>query len=418
MSAVLAQKKKLNAAMAAINKEFGVGTIKPASQVTFAHQIRIPTGIFNLDVAIGGGIPKGRIIQIVGDESVGKTTLCKRIAGNFQHTCRKCLQSFKWYTKEEVDPATGEVVDSEMVVTQPCPCGANEPHVVVYADVEGSFDPYWAALMGVDVPSLILIQPEWAEQGVDMASKLLRTGEVDLWITDSIAMMTPGAEIEKSSESQTVGVQARLINKMMRLIQSALNSLGMDNPNKPAILQVNQFREKVGVLYGDPTTWPGGHGQNYAASILLIMRAGKLIDAKGNVGGTDKVKIGKEIRFHAKKNKTFVPEKRDTFHLYFADAPDLGIKMGDINNLDQIVDYGVKVGVIEKGGAWYDLAATFGDEFKNPASNNGKFQGSDALKTFLRLNEDKARAVRERILQEVRTNTGVIPTAGDEDEEE
>lgn len=417
MSAVLEQRKKLQQAMQAVNKKYGAGTMKPASRVAFAHLVRIPTGIFNVDVAIGGGVPKGRTTMVVGEESTGKTTFCLKVVESFQHTCRKCLKRFEWYTDEQRDPNTGEVIDAPMVVTRACECGANEPHVCAYFDIEGSFDPLWAAAHGVDIPSLLLIQPERAEEGSDMVTAMIRTGELDLVVLDSIAMMTPSREVEESAEAGRRPDQALVVNQLMRKIQAALNSLGLDNPNKPAILQVNQFRMKIGVMYGDPRTWPGGLGQNYAASILLSMRAGKAIDITGNVGGKQDAKVGVELHFKAEKNKTFTPFKKGSYHLYFADAPHLGFKKGDVNNFEQMVEYGVLLGLIEKSGAWFDLQNTFGPSFANPASGSGKFQGLDALVTFLKADPKKAEAVRDLVLTSVRSNTKVIPSGGDGDEE-
>jgi recombination protein RecA len=400
MDNVLSKKTKLSEVMKAIDKEYGTGTIARASRVAFSHLRRTSSGVFNLDIGIGGGFPKGRIIGIVGDESTCKTSLILLHIGKIQHTCRECLQPFNWYTDEQVDEETGEVTKSEMVVVSPCKCGANDAHVAVFIDAEGSFDPVWAARLGVDVPSLVVVQPEWGQQAVDMVNALIRSGDVDLMAVDSIAHMTPSQEIEASAQDQQVGVLARIINKMMRTIQSGLNSLGMDNPHKPTIVIVNQFREKVGVMYGDPTTWPGGKGQNFAYSILLIMRAGKAIDETGNVGGTKGDKVGREINWHCRKNKTAIPEKKGSYKFFYDDAPKAGYRAGEVNNDEQIVTYGVTLGVITKGGAWYDLQPVFGKEFANPDEKSGKFQGAESLMAYLKANPAKSKEVQDKILHE------------------
>lgn len=402
----LSTKKNLLKAMDAVNAKFGAGTMAIASEVAFAHVRRIPTGIFKLDMDTGGGLPKGRITMIVGDESSGKSTICTLVAANAQQTCRQCMGPFKWVKQ-----------GADAVVVTTCGCGANEPHTVAYFDIEGTFDPEWAESLGLIVSEVILVQPEYAEQGADQIVALLRTGELDLLALDSIAMMQPAAEITKSAEDATVGMQAKIVNRAMRNIQSAFNSLGMNNPHKPAVLQVNQFREKVGVMYGDPRTWPGGRGQNYAASILITTRAGKRIDGKGKVGGTDDTKVGVEMHYKTEKNKTFTPFKSGTYCLYNADAPQLGVKKGHINNFEQMVEWGDGLGLLGKGGAWYDLTKTFGETFRNPESNNGKFQGKDAVIAFLTADDTRARTVRERILQEVKSHPGSTSTAAEEEDE-
>lgn len=373
------KRQTIKSVMNEVNKTFGEGTIKPAADIAFAHKHRISTGIFKLDADIGGGIPKGRITMIVGDESAGKSTLCQNIAREFQQTCRSC----------------GNKLGSCKL-----DCGVSKGHIVAYVDAEGSFDPAWAKKIGIEVEDLLLIQSEWAEQAADVINALIRTGELGLLIIDSVAMMTPGVEIEKSAEEMGVGLQARAINRLMRTAQSGFNSLGMDNPNKPAILLVNQFREKVGVMYGDPRTWPGGKGQNYAASILITMRAGKRIDAKGVPGGKDDHKVGVELFYSVEKNKTYPPFKKGGFQLFFDDT-DFGYSAGEINNFEQILEVGDLYGLLGKGGAWFDLASVYGPTFANPDEKSGKFQGKDKVVAFLRQNPDKADIVRKRILQAI-----------------
>lgn len=403
MAGVLSQRGKLMDVLDAVNKKHGAGTMARASRVAFSHLRRTSTGIFNLDLGLGGGLPKGRIIGFVGDESSCKTSTALMSIAEQQHTCRKCMEKFGWYTDERVDESTGEVKSENVVITQECPCGANEPHVAMLVDAEGSFDPIWAAQLGVDVPTLIVVQPEWGQQAVDLINATVRSGDLDMVVVDSIAHMTPAEEIEKSAQDVQVGALARIINKMMRTLQSGLNSLGMDNPNKPTIIVINQFREKVGVMYGDPTTWPGGKGQNFAYSALVIFKPGKVLAQDGKPKerfGPNDEKVGREINWHVRKNKVGIPEKRGVFSFFYSNAPEAGYSAGSVNNFEQIVLYGETLGVIGKGGAWYDLQSTFGEEYRNPVGKTGNFQGIDKLMEWLQANPDKAREVRARILHE------------------
>lgn len=398
---------KLDAVLAAVNKEHGEGTMMRASQVAWSHMNRVPTGIFSFDVDIGGGSPKGRFIQVVGDEGTGKTTLALYMAGQYQHTCRECMEPFKWYTDEEVDTDTGEVTSSEMVVVEECPCGENVPHVVLYADSEGTLDPVWAANIGVDIPALYYVSPEYGEQSADVLNAVIRTGEVDLLVVDSVAMLTPGREVEESAEKGQRPDLALLMNRLMRTAQASLNSLGLNNDKKPTIMLINQFREKIGVMYGDPRTWPGGKGQNFAASILAIMRSGEYIGLNGTVyksnsdaQSSGKGVAGRVLHYDIKKNKTFPPHKKGSFKLYTMDLPEIGATKGSVNNFEMMVDHGVVLGMIDKGGSWYDLSG-FGDEYTSD-SKSGKFQGLDAVFDFLRADPSKAQHVRKEILREMR----------------
>jgi recombination protein RecA len=399
-----------------INKKYGKDgeVLKFASDVNYAHLHRIPTGIFNLDMALGGGVPKGRIIMVVGEEASGKSTFALELTGRLQHTCKQCMEPFKGYTDEQRD-GDGDVAAREYIVLESCPCGENDGHMVNYNDFEGHFDPIWAAAHGVDVPSLLLTQPQTAEMGVDATNVLVRTGQLDAVIVDSIAMMTPSREVEKSAEDGQRPDMALIVNRFMRTLQASLNSLGLDNPNKPIVVLINQFREKVGVMYGDPRTWPGGKGQNFAASIILSFRQGKAIDGKNNVGGKDDEKIGAEFFFRTEKNKTFAPYKKGAFKMYNTDVPALGIRKGEINNFEQMVAYAETLGLLAKSGAWYDLQPAFGPEFANPESGKGTFNGLSAVYAFLAQHPDKAKVVRERILAAVKANDRAVPSTDDSD---
>lgn len=391
------KRTNLDAAIAAINNEFGQGTMLRASQVKWAHFHRIPTGVFGLDVGIGGGIPRGRIVQVMGYDSDGKTTLALLTIAQFQHTCMECVTPFRWYTDQQVDAETGEVVKEEMVVVEPCKCGANVPHKCLIIDSEGTFDPVWAAKLGVDVPTLYYVTPEYGEQGVDIVNKVVRTGELGLVVLDSVAQFTPGREVEESAEVGQRPDLALLMNRFMRTLQSGLNSLGLLNDKKPSIMLINQFREKVGVMWGDPRTWPGGLGQNFAASIRLFLRAGQYINEKGEAvqKRPDEV-YGRVIHWHAKKNKTALPETQGTFKLFNRDIPALGIEAGSINNFEQMVEYGVFLGLINKSGSWYDLSPVLGDDAPEKS-----IQGMNSVMDYLRQNPDAAQRIRHAVMDKI-----------------
>jgi RecA/RadA recombinase len=234
--------------------------------------------------------------------------------------------------------------------------------------------------------------------------------------------MTPQREVEESAEKGQRPDQAILTNRLMRTIQSSMNSLGLDNPNKPAVVQVNQFRQKVGIMWGDPTTWPGGLGQNFAASILISMRAGKKIDGNNRVvDGTNKKKdaasmlrAGQVIHYAVEKNKTFPPYKKGEFRLYNLDLPDFSIRTGDVNNLEQMVEHGVHAGLIDKSGAWLDLTEM---GITSTSSKSGKFQGLQELVDYLRQNPNDAEKVSAVILAHAR-NTAYKSGPQDEDDDD
>ena len=317
--------------IAQANKKYGEGTI--ILGMDYPDLQRMPTGIFSLDVEIGGGIPKGRIVIFTGNESTGKTSIAKKTIAQFQRTCRNCM---------------GKLGGEE-----PC-CENPEPHKAFFVDIEGSFDPVWFSALGGDIDSLYLSQPQFSEQAVDIVEAVIRTGDVDVVVVDSIAMMSPAEEIEKSAEDAIVGLHARLTNRMMRSIQAAFNSLGSQNVRKPSVILINQLREKVGILFGSPTVMPGGKGQRFASSITISFTARpseRIYEMLGKK--EDRKPVGTIIRFNVDKNKTFPPFKSGQFTLYTDDSEEYGVRKGEIDNEMQIVRYGVRYGLIEKRGSWY-----------------------------------------------------------------
>lgn len=319
------------------NKKYGDGTIIRGGEYPVLQ--RMSTGVFALDVEIGGGVPKGRIVIFTGNESTGKTSIAKLTIAQFQRTCRNCMKPL--------------VADQE---TNTFCCDDPVPHRAFFVDIEGTFDPVWFEALGGDKEALYLCQPQFSEQAVDIVEAVIRTGDVDVVVVDSIAMMTPADEIEKSAEDTIVGLHARLTNRMMRSIQAAFNSLGSQNVRKPSVILINQLRDKVGVMFGSPTVMPGGRGQKYANSITISFTARPSERIYETLGKKDEKKpVGVVVRFNVDKNKTFPPFRNGWFTLYTDDSEEYGTRKGEVDNEMQIVRYGVRYGLIEKSGSWYSF---------------------------------------------------------------
>lgn len=329
---------KLQKLIEQADKKYGKGTI--IRGMNYPELIRIPSGIFSLDIAIGGGIPKGRVMILTGNESTGKSTVAQSVMARFQKTCRNCLKPMKLFAG---------VGQNDL-----CSCKESREHKAMYVDIEGAFDPLWFRSLGGDVDALYLSQPQFSEQAVDIVEAVIRTGDVDIVVVDSIAMMSPAEEIEKSAEDTIVGLHARLTNRMMRSIQAAFNSLGIDNQRKPSVILINQLRDRVGIMYGSPTVMPGGKGQLFASSITISFTARpseKIFETLGKK--EDQKSVGQNIRFTVTKNKTFPPFRSGMFTLYTDDSEEYGVEKGWIDNEIQVVKYGVRFGIIEKKGSWY-----------------------------------------------------------------
>ncbi len=367
----------LESVLREINKKYGAGTIRTANE--FPVFTRISTGIFSLDAEMGGGIPKGRIVIFAGNESTGKTTVATKCIAQFQNTCRNCL--------------------AELDV---CICGDREMHKAVFIDMEGAFDPNWFTTLGGNVEELLLLQPEFAEQAVDIVEALVRTGEVDIIVIDSIAMMSPSVEIEKSSEDLLVGTHARLMNRMMRSIQAGMNSLGMTNEKKPSVILINQIRSKVGVMYGDTTTYPGGLGQKFASSITakFTARPSEYVYEESNSKKKEEAPIGIQVRFKIEKNKTFLPLRSGMFTLYVSDS--VHAPKGSINTEEQIADYGIRYGIIDKSGAWL----TF---------NGAQYQGKNSLVDAIIADKGLKDTLKKLIIAKISEETSSTEEAGDGD---
>ncbi len=292
MAAPQDRNKALEAALANIDKQFGKGAIMRLGSTERPPVEVIPTGSIALDVALGiGGLPRGRIVEIYGPESSGKTTLTLHAIANAQR-------------------AGG---------------------IAAFIDAEHALDPEYAQKLGVDIDALLVSQPDTGEQALEIADMLIRSGSVDLVVIDSVAALVPKAEIEGDMGDSHVGLQARLMSQALRKITGGLNQ------TKTTAIFINQLREKVGVFFGSPETTSGGKALKFYASVRLdIRRIQTLKDGADAVGNRTRVKVV--------KNKMAPPFKQAEFDILY------GI---GISREGSLIDYGVEQGLIKKSGAWY-----------------------------------------------------------------
>jgi recombination protein RecA len=221
-----------------LKKKHGEMALIRASDFKVQDVPRIPTGVFDLDYALGGGFPAGRISTLYGPKSSGKTTIFLKTIANAQQMCSDCFTF--------IDEEKGR-----------CVCGECREFVIAFLDVEGALDIPWARKMGVDTEQMMIDIPEYAEAALDIGEALLRSGEVDILVLDSLAFPTPAKEIEVSVEKDLMGTQPRLIGKGVRKFLSAINGVGKESGRRPTVFFTNQIRYKLGVMFGDPETQPG-----------------------------------------------------------------------------------------------------------------------------------------------------------------
>ncbi|GAA6154059.1 recombinase RecA [Pseudoteredinibacter isoporae] len=303
------KEKALQAALGQIERQFGKGTVMRMGD---KEQVKIPavsTGSLGLDVALGiGGLPKGRIVEIYGPESSGKTTLTLQAIAEAQKQGGTCA----------------------------------------FIDAEHALDPIYAEKLGVNVDDLIVSQPDTGEQALEVADMLVRSGAIDVLVVDSVAALTPKAEIEGEMGDHHVGLQARLMSQALRKITGNIK-----NANCLAIF-INQIRMKIGVMFGNPETTTGGNALKFYSSVRLdIRRIGAVKDG-------DEV-IGSETRVKVVKNKVAPPFKQTEFQILYGEG---------INRLGEVIDFGVKLGFIDKAGAWYSYN---GDKIGQGKNNVVKF---------------------------------------------
>jgi len=310
--------------VAKLQKKHGKHIVQLASEVPAMDVTFIPTGIFGLDYALGGGFAAGRVHVVYGQKSSCKTSVvCKTIA-SVQNRCATC---------QGVRGESGK-----------CKCGEYREGVVAYLDVEGTYDKTWAARLGVDNSRLLFTRPEYAEQAIDVADALMRSGECDLLCIDSIAFLSVAKELEESAEKIGVGDQARLMGKGIRKFTAALNWLANEHKGrKPTLLLVNQLRMKVGLMFGNPEVQPGGLAHGYAASTETLFRSGKYTMDES----TDRPLFA-DFHFKVDKNKTATPKVEGDFRLQLSDTEHK--KMGESADEGFIVKMSEKYGLLERQG--------------------------------------------------------------------
>ena len=333
------KKKALNLAIAQIEKSCGKGSImKMGANSTRVRIDAIPTGAINLDAAIGiGGIPRGRITEIYGPESSGKTTLCLHVVANAQK-------------------AGG---------------------VAAYIDAEHALDTEYAKKLGVDVENLLISQPDTGEQALEICEILVRSGAVDIVVVDSVAALVPKAEIEGDMGDSHVGLQARLMSQALRKLTGAIAR------SKTSVVFINQLREKIGVMFGNPETTTGGKALKFYASVRLDIRRIQAVKEKEDV-------VGSHVRVKVVKNKVAPPFKQAEFDIMYAEG---------ISHTSLLVDIGAEANIIEKSGAWY--------------SYNGQKigQGRENAKMFLKDNPAMMAEIEEKV--KVVLGIGVVDANSD-----
>ena len=304
--------KAIKIATDAIEKKFGKGSIMKMGEHAAQMDIAvIPTGSLALDAALGiGGVPKGRIIEIYGPESSGKTTLALSILAESQAMGGK----------------------------------------VAFIDAEHALDPVWAARLGVDIDELLISQPDTGEEGLEICDMLVRSNAIDCVVVDSVAALVPKAEIEGEIGDTTVGLQARLMSQAMRKLAGSLSK------SKTTCIFINQLREKIGVMFGNPETTTGGRALKFYASVRMDIRRIDTIKEKGEA-------IGNRVKVKVVKNKCAAPFRQAEFDLMYGEG---------ISREGGILDMAVEEGIVEKSGAWY----TYEDERLG--------QGREAAKETLR----------------------------------
>jgi len=321
---ILEKRKALESALASIERRFGKGSIMPLRSAEKVKVEAIPTGSLALDIATGvGGIPRGKIIEIFGPESSGKTTLALHVIAEAQ----------------------------------------KRGGIAVFIDAEHALDPKYAQKIGVDLDNLYISQPDYGEQALEIAESLLRSGAVDVIVIDSVAALVPKDELEGEIGEAHVGKQARLMAQALRKLKSLAH-----NANA-AVIFINQLREKIGVMFGNPETTPGGRALKFFADMRLDVR--RVGDAKEGDS-----KIGSRVRVKVVKNKLAPPFREAEFDMIYGEG---------ICKLCDLIDTASELGVIKKSGAWY----SYGEVRLG--------QGRDQAKKFLQENPELAQGIEKKV---------------------
>lgn len=332
------KKKALQTALAQIEKTYGKGTVMRLGDRPDMNVDAIPTGSLALDAALGiGGVPKGRIIEIYGPESSGKTTLALHILA-------------------EAQKLGGEVA---------------------FVDAEHALDPVYAAALGVDIDNMLVSQPDTGEQALEITDALVRSGAVDAVVVDSVAALTPRAEIEGEMGDAFVGLQARLMSQALRKLAGTINKTNC------VVIFINQLRMKIGVMYGNPETTTGGNALKFYASVRLDVRRTESIKEGGNV-------IGNKTRVKVVKNKVAPPFREAYFDIMYGQG---------ISKWGELVDLAVEMDIVQKSGSWFSM----GDERIG--------QGKESVKTMLMENPEIAADVEAKVRANLLKATTIAPKA-------
>ncbi len=335
--------RALEAALGQIEKQFGKGSVMKLGEFQAMNVEAIPTGALSLDIALGiGGIPRGRIVEIYGPESSGKTTLALHMIA-------------------EAQKLGGEAG---------------------FIDAEHALDPVYAKHLGVDIDNLIVSQPDTGEQALEIAEALVRSGALDIIVIDSVAALVPKAEIDGDMGDSHIGLQARLMSQALRKLAGAINK------SKCVIVFINQLREKVGVMFGNPETTAGGRALKYYASVRLDIRKVENIKQDGEV-------VGNRARVKVVKNKVAPPFREAEFDIVYGKG---------ISKEGNILDIAVNLDIIEKSGSWFSYN---GDRIG---------QGRENVKKYLQDNPEIAKEVEEKI--RANFNEAFEKSLGEETEEE
>ena len=326
--------KALQAAMSKIEKDYGKGSIMKLGDEHIEKVDVIPTGSISLNAALGvGGYPKGRIIEIYGPESSGKTTLAIHAIAEAQKT----------------------------------------GGIAAFIDAEHAFDRFYAAALGVDIENLLISQPDNGEQALEIADQLIRSAAVDIVVVDSVAALTPKKEIEGDMGDNVVGLQARLMSQALRKLTSTVSK------TNTTCIFINQLREKIGVMFGNPETTTGGNALKFYASVRLDIRRVTSIKDGENV-------IGNQVRVKIVKNKVAPPFRKAEFEITFGEG---------ISKVGEIVDLGVEYGIIQKSGSWFSYNET------------RLAQGRDATKQVIKDNPELAEEIEAKIMEAIKEKQGL-----------
>jgi recombination protein RecA len=337
------REKALDLALAQIEKQFGKGSIMRMGEATSRMAVEvIPTGALALDIALGvGGLPRGRVVEIFGQESSGKTTVALHVVAEAQR-------------------------------------GGG---IAAFIDAEHALDPTYAAKLGVDVDQLLISQPDTGEQALEIAEALVRSGAVDVVVVDSVAALVPRAEIEGEMGDAHVGLQARLMSQALRKLTGAISK------SHSIAIFINQLREKVGVMFGNPETTPGGRALKFYATVRLEVRRAETLKNGNDV-------IGSRTRVKVVKNKVAPPFKQAEFDILYGEG---------ISREGNVLDVAVDQGVVQKSGAWY----SYGDLRLG--------QGRESAREYLKQNAVLAQELEAK-LRQMMLQAAVTSTPADEDE--